>query len=359
MHLANGLQFWADKEVSMAVRLVRKERDGKLIKGRYQELVNGAVILDTDTGIQWMRCSLGQEWNQEARQCEGEAQPYTWSNAMNRSTLYVGLTDWRLPTIAELRSIVHCSSHHPFLIGMDAGHNGCEGRAQVPMLVDKVFPNTPPKTYWSSTERRGDEEDFFNLSEAAYAWTLDFGTGKDDWEYHLNRSHKALVRMVRHTKQSHTIQARYQIQGEGEVIVDKKTGLQWQRCSVGQTWDQTMHACVGEAKSLEWTAAKEVERSGSGWRLPTLNELKSLVYCSNNNPIHIGMGNGFNGCYNEYQAPTIVNEAFPNTLPDRYWTSSTTREHFHAWSISFARGEMKPAYQMAGLNVRLVKDGEG
>lgn len=45
---------------------------------------------------------------------------------------------------------------------------------------------------------------------------------------------------------------RYRNNGDG-TVADSKTGLIWQRYSVGQNNDAT---CSGEAKSLDWNNAK-------------------------------------------------------------------------------------------------------
>jgi hypothetical protein len=77
-------------------------------------------VRDTVTGLQWVRCSLGQTWQartQTDRQtCNGEAGEFNHNDAidlpelMNEAGGYAGYTDWRLPTIEELRTLVFCSN---------------------------------------------------------------------------------------------------------------------------------------------------------------------------------------------------------------------------------------------------------
>ncbi len=63
--------------------------------------------------------------------------------------------------------------------------------------------------------------------------------------------------------------------GNGEVE-DSKTGLVWQRCSLGQTWDGT--TCTGEASQLTWKQALDKAKSmGNGYRLPTVKESMSIT----------------------------------------------------------------------------------
>ena len=70
---------------------------------RYLDNGDGTVT-DPETGLQWMRCSLGQTWN--GGNCLGEAQSYTWDEAMtsadelNQGGGYAGYRDWRMPPTA-------------------------------------------------------------------------------------------------------------------------------------------------------------------------------------------------------------------------------------------------------------------
>ena len=50
---------------------------GPLISGRYRDLGDG-TLLDIRTGLQWMRCALGQRWS--GRTCAGDAGKWTWNN---------------------------------------------------------------------------------------------------------------------------------------------------------------------------------------------------------------------------------------------------------------------------------------
>jgi hypothetical protein len=89
----------------------------------------------------------------------------------------------------------------------------------------------------------------------------------------------------------------------GGEVYDKKTDLTWARCSVGQHWREAI-GCVGAVRTMTWDEA--LQQSGSGWRVPTEEELVTLVSPS---------------C----KSPALNDEAFPGMDPQKlwYWSSSS------------------------------------
>ena len=62
-----------------------------------------------------------------------------------------------------------------------------------------------------------------------------------------------------------------------DEVHDIKTGLIWRRCALGQTW-QNNRGCVGEVELMRRAEVEEKARLlGEKWRLPTLDELLTLV----------------------------------------------------------------------------------
>lgn len=62
-----------------------------------------------------------------------------------------------------------------------------------------------------------------------------------------------------------------------DEVRDIKTGLIWRRCALGQTW-QNNRGCVGEVELMRRAEVEEKARLlGEKWRLPTLDELLTLV----------------------------------------------------------------------------------
>ncbi|ELV7510286.1 DUF1566 domain-containing protein [Aeromonas veronii] len=79
-----------------------------VIDGRYHDNGNG-TITDRKTNLTWMRCSLGQQWTGST--CAGVAMEINWNDALKTamSFSYAGHSDWRVPTVDELDTLVQCS----------------------------------------------------------------------------------------------------------------------------------------------------------------------------------------------------------------------------------------------------------
>jgi hypothetical protein len=126
-----------------------------IINGRYRDLGNGTV-LDIQTGLQWMRCALGQNWTDAT--CTGEAKEYNWDAAhsaakeLNTNGGYAGQCDWRLPSIDELKTLIV--------------------ENQEPTIDQQAFPNTPSSWFWSASPFAGSSDSewvvYFNDGDANY-----------------------------------------------------------------------------------------------------------------------------------------------------------------------------------------------
>ncbi|EPO2947315.1 DUF1566 domain-containing protein [Vibrio cholerae] len=130
--------------------------------------------------------------------------------------------------------------------------------------------------------------------------------------------------------------------GDG-TVTHHKTGLIWQRCSLGQSWDGS--DCTGTATTFSWqqalAAGAQHSLAGfSDWRLPNKNELASIV---------------------EYRcwSPAINNQQFPNTPSAWYWSSSPDAyDSYDAWRVGFNNGLVYDGYKFNGRHVRLVRAGQ-
>ena len=96
------------------------------------------VVVDSVTGLMWQGCPAGMTG--DLTSCNGTAATYTWSQANtyctttlnNDSSKNAGYTDWYLPDIKELESIVDDRYSHPAVDG-------------------DFFPGTPSGYFWSSS----------------------------------------------------------------------------------------------------------------------------------------------------------------------------------------------------------------
>ena len=124
---------------------------------------------------------------------------------------------------------------------------------------------------------------------------------------------------------------------DGGLAFERAKGLLWQRCSVGQHFDDG--ACIGTVQKMDWDSAeKAAAAAGGGWRLPTSAELSSLVlfYC---------------------EAPATDTSVFPATPGAWYWSASTDGAK-GAWFVDFEQGGGGGAtLRTSTAAVRLVRTG--
>lgn len=75
---------------------------------------------------------------------------------------------------------------------------------------------------------------------------------------------------------------RYTYQGTNdEFVVDSVSGLTWDRCLFGQTWNNSTKSCDGVATVLSETQAYSMRTpSPDGWRMASPTELGSLAFCN-------------------------------------------------------------------------------
>jgi hypothetical protein len=94
------------------------------------------------------------------------------------------------------------------------------------------------------------------------------------------------------------------------TVYDTVTGLTWQQAVSSSTYVQ--------AQAVSYCAGLSL--NGSGWRLPTIQELLSIMDVT---------------LYN----PSIDPDYFPNTPPDPFWTSTPfTSASNYAWQVDFYAG---------------------
>jgi hypothetical protein len=119
---------------------------------------SSGVVADSATGLAWQ-----DDYSDNG----GDIKRATWQDALiycEELTLG-GISDWRLPNIRELKSIVDDSRYDP--------------------AISSVFQNITSNFYWSSTTY---------ASDSSYAWYVTFYYGYDYWNAKTSEYYVRCVR---------------------------------------------------------------------------------------------------------------------------------------------------------------------
>ena len=229
---------------------------------------------------------------------------YTWQDAQDlfiaqvNAENYGNHSDWRLPNINELQSIVNFGTTNP-------------------SVNTDFFRNCRSSNYCSSSV-------LANLLSDVWLVSFDYGCVLQD-----GKNLQYFVRCVRDS--SDRILDHLVINGD-DTITDTSTGLLWQRATSVET--NTWEGALSYADNLTLAGYDD-------WRLPNAREIQSIVN------------------YAMY-SPAIDTAFFPDTNMSMYWSgSSHGSDLLNAWSVYFAHGYM---YNHIGkdnfLYVRCVRGGQ-
>lgn len=151
-------------------------------------------------------------------------------DALNAGNGFGGFTDWRLPTMNELRQNQYYGA--------------------VPLVNRGYFPHDPNRV-WSSSTLANDATKAWNISSS----TVDGNNSK--WS-------PTRVRAVRGGQAK--LLGHLVINDNG-TVTDARTGLMWQRKAHGEmNWEESLNNC----KTM-------TDGGHDDWRLPTIHELVSIV----------------------------------------------------------------------------------
>ncbi|MHB8808874.1 MAG: Lcl C-terminal domain-containing protein, partial [Desulfobulbaceae bacterium] len=210
--------------------------------------------------------------------------------ALNGGAGFAGHTDWRIPTINELKTLIDRSRNSP--------------ASNATYFSDTAYPY-----YWSSTT---------NAASPAYAWYTGFTDGLSQGADINGKSAIFLVRAVRGGQ----VPTANRFAPASDTVLDTWTCLEWQRTPADSDSD-------GVADAMNWqnalAYAEGLALDGhTDWRLPNYNELSSLMDHSR-------------------YGPAIDSTIFPNTeilSPEitHYWSSTTELQGQTAWIVNFTAG---------------------
>jgi hypothetical protein len=125
----------------------------------------------------------------------------------------------------------------------------------------------------------------------------------------------------------------------GPVVIDMRaSGRQWQRSVAPRAlaFDEAVAYCTHLSLGCH----------ASGWRLPSVDELRSLLYKPG------GLQAGRPG----YCDPAIDQAAFPGTPSDHHWTSHVDRARGEATWVNFFDGRQHTDVIDTAKSVRCVHD---
>ncbi len=136
------------------------------------------TVTDTRTQLVWKVCAEGMTWEQNTNTCTGVATGLSWSDSLayvktsNETGGFAGSTQWRLPNVKELMSIM-------------------DKQCINPNINQEVFPNTAQGFYWSASPA---------LKANDKAWAISFITIPDSAAADSTRQNKInpfYLRLVR------------------------------------------------------------------------------------------------------------------------------------------------------------------
>ena len=249
----------------------------------YNNLGNG-IIKDNANSLMWQEATAPGT--------------YTWDQAISycAGLDLGGYSDWRLPTIQELSTLVDTSISPPG------------------PTIRVHFHSTVGHGYWSSTS---------DVNDAGNAWGVNFYNG-DVYDY--GKTYGNNVRAVRGGSLNNIF-----VDNNDGTITDNSTGLMWEKLTgaITYTWDQAKAYCDNLSLGGK-----------SDWRLPTRNELQTLVD------------------YGRYN-PAINTTFFPDALASDYWSSTTYAYGADkAWHVYFGSGYVYGIEKFFKFYVRAVRAGQ-
>lgn len=218
-------------------------------------LDNGdGTVTDLNTGLMWQ---------------QGLSEKMTWAEAAAGAETCStgGYTDWRLPTIKELYSLIRFSGTDP---------SGPSPVNVIPFIDTDYFEFEYGDTlsgerlidaqYWSSTVYRG-----LTMGGDSTAFGVNFADGRikgypRDEAGPSGRSFQ-MTSFARYVRGGSYGENQFQDNGDG-TVTDHATGLMWQQADdgTGRNWEDAL----GYAEGLELAGY-------SDWRLPNAHELQSIV----------------------------------------------------------------------------------
>ena len=251
------------------------------------------TVTDNVTGLMWQQTPAAADGGTFPQLAQADA--VTYCTGLNLA----GHQDWRLPTVIELASILDYNVQSPG-----------------PTINQTSFPGTPG----------GESSAFWTLTPAVWGGNVGGANQVFFYDGQVDPNpvtETAYLRCVRGgtgpfaASPGPAPAGRYTIPATGTVL-DTKTLL---------TWEQTPEGDAGSFPKMLQTAAvtycANLGLSGGGWRLPTANELETLVDFSQTSST----------------TPSIDVTFFPDTPAEEFWSATPVAPvGIESWEVGFAGG---------------------
>ena len=277
---------------------------------------SGACVVDKVTGLTWQKLTTTNL-------------PYTslagYVTTVNGQSL-CGYTDWRVPTANELMNLMDISKATGSMANADYLSVAADAMAGL---------------FWSDQARA--------TTNAVDAWRVDAGSN-GALSYGAKASGQK-VRLVRGGRAQNSgcdnSDGRFLDHADG-TVTDTATNLMWKKCPEGYTDSACTQGTVfqsnGTAASVVTQLAKangDKEKGYLDWRVPSRNELASLVNLACNNP-------------------AIVTSVFPFNESLAYITSNVNvnASDTQVWSVDFREGNVGQDLLARNYRMRLVRAGQ-
>jgi len=118
----------------------------------------------------------------------------------------------------------------------------------------------------------------------------------------------------------------------GEIVTDSKTKLMWQDNADASSITRNWQGAIDYCEALNFGGYTD-------WRLPNINELKSITDRTRNNH--------------------AINPAFVNVTTNYYWSSTSISGHTHyAWVVLFYNGDVYDGNKDHNSYLRCVRAGQ-
>ena len=330
---------------------------------------------DRNTGFTWYNPDHGQEFDKDGNPItfygtEGSQDTQDFidyvkgDSSVNNGSGLCGSTDWRLPTVHEIKGLADYDA---------VAANGLGGYSS-PSIDTDYFPHALASQYnwyWTShlnvdpdVNPGGDGTVAGSSTSNYYAWAYNSAESRTRSGTGSTVGSTVRSNYVRLVSSSAAVAShfsdysddRYTDNGDG-TISDARTGLMWMQCSYGQTYDggdtnSDGIICEGSPTFGSWQQAfawaadsnANVDYGYNDWRLPNIKELGSIV----------DFGSAI---------PAINQSIFPNTSTGSYWTSTPSKaldvdsnDDNQSASIWFHTGDHGLNKRTANLYLRLVRD---